>query len=482
MIGGAEAGAGNLISGNGPGTTAAGIEIQGGTAITIQGNSIGPNAAQNGVLPNGIGISINSSGSANLVGGFQAGEGNVISGSTGAGVRVSAGTENAVVGNSISGNGGLGIDLGTAGVTANDSGDGDTGANFLQNFPVLSGVAGGVQGSLNSMPGQTFTIQFFGNAACDASGNGEGQTFLGSTSVTTNATGNATIPLFTVPTGQIVTATATNATGNTSEFSACVTVPLSPVTFTVGNTADSGPGSFRQAIIDSNGRSSRDTIAFNIPGAGPHAIVLQTPLPIINNSVIIDGTTEPDYAVGVPVIELDGSALPDAYGLHITASSSTVRGLVINGFGAPVGSTNGVGIVLESSTGHLIEGNFIGTDITGMNAKPNRFYGILMSDADTSTIGGTSAASRNIISGNGSSGLNMISGSSNNIVSGNYIGLNRLGPASSEMACTASARRPARVAMDSAAEGRAPETSFPATPPTVSISSAGAPTRSSTTT
>ena len=50
-------------------------------------------------------------------------------------------------------------------------------------------------------------------------------------------------------------------------------------------------------------------------------------------------------------MELDGSALADAYGLHITASNSTVRGLVINGFGAPAGSTNGVGIVLESSTG-----------------------------------------------------------------------------------------------------------------------------------
>ena len=208
--------------------------------------------------------------------------------------------------------------------------------------------------------------------------------------------------MFTAAAGLIVTATATSATNDTSEFSACVTVPLPPVTFTVTNTADSGPGSLRQAIIDSNARSSRDTIAFNIPGAGPHSIVLQTPLPIINNSVIIDGTTEPDYVVGAPVIELDGSALADAIGLHITASNSTVRGLVINGFGAPAGSTNGVGIQLENSTGHLIEGNFIGTDVTGMLARPNRLNGILMSNADVSTVGGTTPASRNIISGNGS--------------------------------------------------------------------------------
>ena len=145
--------------------------------------------------------------------------------------------------------------------------------------------------------------------------------------------------------------------------------------------------------------------------------------------MIIDGTTEPDYVVGAPVIELDGSALADAIGLHITASNSTVRGLVINGFGAPAGSTNGVGIQLENSTGHLIEGNFIGTDVTGMLARPNRLNGILMSNADVSTVGGTTPASRNIISGNGSDGLSLTGGSSQNVVSGNYIGLNRLGTA-----------------------------------------------------
>ena len=345
------------------------------------------------------------------------------------GVNVFAGAGHAIVGNSIFSNSALGINLGPAGVTPNDAGDGDTGANNHQNFPVLAAAAGGVQGTFNSTPNGTFTIHYYGNTACDPSQNGEGETFLGSASVSTDANGNATLPLFTAAAGLIVTATATSSTNDTSEFSACVTVPLSPVTFTVTNTADSGPGSFRQAILDSNAGSSRDTIAFNIPGAGPHSIVLQTPLPIINDSVIIDGTTEPDYAVGAPVVELDGSALADAYGLHITRSNSVVRGLVINGFGQPAGSTNGVGIVLESSTGHLVEGNFIGTDITGMIARPNRFYGILMSDADTSTIGGTTAAARNVISGNGSSGLNMISGSSNNTVSGNYVGLNKLGTA-----------------------------------------------------
>ena len=76
-------------------------------------------------------------------------------------------------------------------MTPNDPGDTDEGANNLTNFPVLTAVAGGVQGTLNSIPDTTFRIEFFGNTACDASGNGEGATFLGATAVTTDGTGNA---------------------------------------------------------------------------------------------------------------------------------------------------------------------------------------------------------------------------------------------------------------------------------------------------
>src|SRR6185295_16458800 len=117
-------------------------------------------------------------------------------------------------------------------VTANDNGDGDTGANNLQNFPVLSSAvsSGGntvLQGNLNSTPGSNFNIQFFSNPACDPSGNGEGQTFLGTASMTTDAQGNANINTtlsVAVEPGQTITATATDSANNTSEFSACRTV------------------------------------------------------------------------------------------------------------------------------------------------------------------------------------------------------------------------------------------------------------------
>src|SRR5262249_33721599 len=148
----------------------------------------------------------------------------------GAGVLVQSGSGNSVLSNSIFSNSGLGIDLSPAGITPNDAGDPDVGANNLQNFPVLtvagsaSGGGSNIQGTLNSTPSSAFAVQFFTNASCDPTGSGEGQSFLGSTTVNTNASGNAsfnvTLPAG-APSGSFVTATATNAVGDTSEFSPC---------------------------------------------------------------------------------------------------------------------------------------------------------------------------------------------------------------------------------------------------------------------
>ena len=206
-----------------------------------------------------------------------------------------------ILSNRISANSFLGINLAPGGVTANDAGDADTGANNLQNFPVLSAVAGGVQGTLNSAADATFTIEYFANTACDApSGFGEGLTPLGSASVTTNASGTATLPFFAAPAGQVVTATATSSIGDTSEFSACATVPLGPATFTVTNTNDSGAGSLRQAILDANARIGYDWTAiwFNIPGTAPFTIAPQSALPTITDPVVLAGFTQPGYTPG----------------------------------------------------------------------------------------------------------------------------------------------------------------------------------------
>ena len=131
-----------------------------------------------------------------------------------------------MLGNSIFSNMGLGIDLGDDGVTLNNS-LGHSGPNNYQNFPVLTSVTTGpsgttIVGSLSSSANTTYTIQFFANAVADPSGYGEGKTYLGQTSVTTNGSGNASFSAVVkaAPNGQsIFSATATDSAGNTSEFS-----------------------------------------------------------------------------------------------------------------------------------------------------------------------------------------------------------------------------------------------------------------------
>ena len=234
VIGGTVAGAGNVISGH-----SIGIDLGDATAnplqgTTVQGNLIGLNAAGTAAIPNTTrGIVVDSS--SNIIGGTEAGAANKIAFNNGPGILINSGTNNSIRGNSIFSNAGLGIDLGPPafpqtenGVTPNDPNDLDTGANTLQNFPVLTSVTTGggnttIQGSLNSTPNQTFQIDFYSSAALDPSGNGEGALFFNTTSVNTDANGNATINVtfpMSVAAGRIITATATNSAGNTSEFSA----------------------------------------------------------------------------------------------------------------------------------------------------------------------------------------------------------------------------------------------------------------------
>ena len=93
-------------------------------------------------------------------------KGLVISQFSGNGIQITSGSGNLISSNSIYSNGGLGIDLGSDGATPNDTGDGDTGPNNFQNFPVLESVSFStgsvtINGSLNSEASKSYTIQFF---------------------------------------------------------------------------------------------------------------------------------------------------------------------------------------------------------------------------------------------------------------------------------------------------------------------------------
>ncbi len=232
LIGGPTPGARNVISGN----SLYGVFITG-NRNTIQGNFIGVGVDGSTPLPNGTGGIFSGpgfqsdTGNGNVIGGTIPGAGNVIAYNGVAdkahafGVKIYSGTGNAILGNSIFGNYGLGINLGVGyGPIPNDSGDTNTGANNLQNFPVLASVsnAGGnttIAGTLNSVANTTYRIEFFAG-----SGYGDGQTFVGSTDVTTDGKGDASFNYIVPQIGgsQRITMTATDPSGNTSEFSSAI--------------------------------------------------------------------------------------------------------------------------------------------------------------------------------------------------------------------------------------------------------------------
>lgn len=266
------------------------------------------------------------------------------------------------------------------------------------------------------------------------------------------------------------------------ESAPLVAVTQVGTTFVVTNTNDSGAGSLRQAILNANANVGDDLITFQIPGPGPHTITPSTPLPTVARAgdppdlgtLIIDGTSQPGFA-GSPIVELSGAVVGmSGDGLTISSPGSVVRGLVINRFAAGIrffeslfivdcfvegnyigtdvsgttdlGNTNGVavgqfiggitiggtvaaarnvisgnrdGIVFSGST--TVQGNFIGTDVTGRVALGNSGRGLLCR-WELSQIGGTAPGARNIISGNGDDGIFVATEGLGLLISNNYIG------------------------------------------------------------
>lgn len=229
-VGGTTSAARNIISGNG----SYGVRVSGKMTAAVQGNYIG--TLGDGVSPLGNRFNGIAALTTVAIGGTTAGAGNVIAFNyTGAaafdmpraGILVgdidNIPTGVSILGNSTFGNGGLGISLGGEGPVVNDLGDADSGANNLQNYPILTSaraIDNGVSviGTLNSIPNTTYRIEFFGNTGLNPFGFGEGRTYLGFTNVTTDGSGNASFDA-PVASGSLITSTATDPNGNTSEYS-----------------------------------------------------------------------------------------------------------------------------------------------------------------------------------------------------------------------------------------------------------------------
>ncbi len=187
--------------------------------------------------------------------------------------------------------------------------------------------------------------------------------------------------------------------------------------FVVTNTNDSGAGSLRQAIIDATNALAPNVITFAISGSGKHTISPQSALPTITNALTIDGTSQPGYS-STPVIDLDGTSAGSVDGIAVTASNCVIKGLAISNF-------NQYGIDLISGNSNWVEGNFVGTDFTGSVKAGNAGGGVEIQNSSFNTIGGLTTAARNIISGNGGRGVafNLFAHSQSNVVEGNYIGV-----------------------------------------------------------
>ena len=176
-------------------------------------------------------------------------------------------------------------------------------------------------------------------------------------------------------------------------------------TFTVTDTADSGPGSLRQAILDSNAATAgSDTIDFAIPGSDVQTIAPLSALPAITQPALIDGESQPGYA-GTPLIELSGNQAGIGDGLLITGPGVTVRGLDISDFS----QGDGIDLSGAGATGDWIYANVIGTDPTGTNAEPN-LVGIQLNAGAHGDIIGTDTnqdGQLNRISGNTADGVDV---------------------------------------------------------------------------
>lgn len=398
-IGGTVPGAGNVLSGNGWGLVIDGFNAGAegpSTGNTVHGNFIGVAADGSTPLPNRVvGVRI-SSARDTTIGGTAPGAGNVIAFNgpfESIGVMgmelIGEGTKNTSIrGNSIYSNGGLGIEISPSGVTPNDAGDADGGPNNTQNFPLITSVVSAagqttITGTLNSTPSTNFVLDFYANAVCDSSGNGEGAKpfALNHAPVTTDANGNANFNVIvptSLPPGRIITATATDPTGNTSEFSPCSStqtlgsVNFDPASYTVIEDVGSLPITVKRsggigtltvqyATANGSAKAGEDYVATS----GTLTFLEGETTKTFNVTILNNAAAELDESFTVTLRNPDD---PDVVGVPGVAvinlkDNSTVPALSINNVNATEGSALTFTVSIDLPTGRTITVNYATVDL-----------------------------------------------------------------------------------------------------------------------
>jgi len=347
IIGGTTLAARNIISADTAGVLITGEATEGNLVV---GNWIGAGRGDDEPFQRGDGVRIENGASNNQIGLPEAGNSIILYKTNGIAITGNS-IRNRISGNAIFFNGGLGIDLGSDGVTANDAGDDDAGPNDLQNFPILTSVLNlgnriVISGTLDTHPGEV-RIEFFANSACDRSGSGQGQSFLGATTVL--ATGDPNHPAtFTAELDvalqrSFITATATDSAGNTSEFSPCMVTNTRPV-------ADAGPDQTvnEGTEVTLNGTGSRDDdgdpLTFRWQQTAGPTVVLSdstSPQPTFTAPILL--RTDPAQVVlTFELVVNDGKADSEPETVNVTVNNINQRPVASAGLDQTVDEAAGV--------------------------------------------------------------------------------------------------------------------------------------------
>jgi parallel beta-helix repeat protein len=366
-IGGIAARAVNVISAN----LVAGVVIQGGTKNVLEHNLIGTDSSGAATLGNGsFGVVLITGTSANTIGGTTAAAANVISGNQKQGVVIQGGNKNLLEGNMIGTNA-----LGTTAL-----------GNFVAGVLIINGSSGNTIGGTLLGAGNVISGQHDGVDINGASDNLVEGNLIG-----TNILGDAVLPNF-----QDGVRIAGGATGNIVGGAG------------LPQPSAAGPSPAAGNVISGNG------IGVEISDSGTTKNLVQGNL--------IGTNLGGDAALGNGGgVSIDSGASGNTVG-GLTPPSSAPQGVtgnVISGSG-----TDGVAMVVDTSD-NLVEGNFIGTNEKGTVALPNGLYGVLCISTSANTVGGTAAGASNVISGN-RDGI-AIEAASGNLVEGNRIGCNTAG-------------------------------------------------------
>jgi hypothetical protein len=502
LIGGTTAGARNVISGNG----IAGIWL-GGNGLpesmahnTIEGNYIGTNAAGTAAIPNlGHGIDMDFTDD-NTFGGAAPDTGNVISGNGQNGIRINRSNRIVVEGNFIGtnaagtaavGNGLAGVDVGDYGVSSGTQiGGPSAGARNVISGNVQDGVVVHATG-YDPLNPQGFDSQIQGN-------------YIGTNAVGTGAVPNGGVGIlaanaFYLPfslliggaaagAGNLISgnasygyedaATGTHLLGNrigTNAAGSAAVPNLDGVFILFGGGQIGGAGQGEGNLISGNaqfgilfsnggGAIQGNLIGTNADGKGALgngldgiAVVASTPLLIGGTTAGARNTISGNGGHGISISVAGGTGGPQItvqgnfIGTDITGTAGLGNGGdgvdIANGAifniigGTAVGARNlisgnvgnGVEMIGVGTSGNLVEGNFIGTDVTGTAPLGNGDDGVRIDGgSDNNLIGGTSAGARNIISGNAANGIQITdstTATTGNIIRGNYIGTDATGMA-----------------------------------------------------